>query len=60
MDSNANEDDVLDLWTTIKLAPSYQGRDCIANGENPSVECCCDACDFFLVCFPEWENRGNT
>lgn len=55
MDSNTADTDIFDLLATIKLTPSYHGHACIANGEHPCVECCCDACDFFLTCFPEWK-----
>ena len=37
------------------LTPSYHGELCRHNGENPDYEIACDECDFFLVCFPEWE-----
>ena len=35
---------------------------CLGNGEL-GFECCCDECDFFLLCFPEFdqvpeENNG--
>ncbi len=39
------------------LTPSYHGKDCLGNGAYPGVECCCDECDFFLTCFPDWKNK---
>lgn len=36
------------------LTPSYHGNDCLGNGEHPGIECCCDECDFYLLCFPDW------
>lgn len=48
---------VLDPSTGIMLRPSCHGKDCPGNGENPGVECCCDECDYFLGCFPDWENN---
>ena len=37
------------------LTPSYHGRLCRHNGDNPNYEIACDECDFFLACFPELE-----
>ena len=39
------------------LAPGYHGKDCLGNGSYPGVECCCDECDFFLTCFPDWRSK---
>ena len=48
------------------LTPSYHGESCRHNGDNPDYEISCDACDFYLLCFPDWEeileiydNNGN-
>ena len=27
---------------------------CLGNGDQ-GFECCCDECDFFLLCFPEYD-----
>lgn len=43
--------------TGIKLTPSPYGRECLGNGEWPGYECCCDECDYYLVCFPDWQER---
>lgn len=37
------------------LTPSYHGELCRHNGENPNFECACDECDYYLACFPDWE-----
>ncbi|MDY3225773.1 MAG: hypothetical protein SOW84_07885 [Candidatus Faecousia sp.] len=37
------------------LTPSYHGELCRHNGENPDYEIACDECDYFLLCFPDWE-----
>lgn len=39
----------------IPLNPSYHGEECLYNGEHTGVECCCDNCDYYLVCFPDWK-----
>ena len=36
------------------LTPSPHGQYCQHNGEHPGYECCCDECDFYLACFPDW------
>lgn len=43
----------------ITLTPSALGAECIGNGEHEEVECCCDECDYFLFCFPDWETMMN-
>ena len=37
------------------LTPSDHGKLCRHNGDNPNYEIACDACDFYLTCFPDWE-----
>lgn len=49
-----DERDMLDPGTGILLTPCYHGQGCLGNGDNPGYECCCDECDFYLECFPEW------
>lgn len=41
--------------TGTKLTPSWHGEKCLGNGEH-GLECCCDECDFYLACFPDWED----
>ena len=36
------------------LTPSLFGRKCFCNGKQPGAECCCDECDYFLLCYPEY------
>lgn len=45
--------------TGIILTPGNSGKDCLANGEHTDkngnlIECCCDECDYYLECFPEF------
>lgn len=40
--------------TGATLLPGFPEK-CEGNGEHPDYECCCDECDHFLKCFPEWE-----
>lgn len=44
----------IDPCSGIRLCPSFHGQNCLGNGNHPELECCCDECDYFLVCFPEW------
>lgn len=37
------------------LTPSLGGKECLGNGNWLGYECCCDECDHFLTCFPDWE-----
>ena len=37
-----------------KLTPSPGGKECLGNGHWPGYECCCDECDHYLDCFPEY------
>ena len=37
------------------LVPSEQGSKCPGNGEHPEYECCCDECDHYLYCFPQYK-----
>lgn len=46
----------LDSCTGLPLVPSNHGEKCPGNGDDPELECCCDECDFYLICFPDWEN----
>lgn len=43
--------------TGTPLRPSWQGWRCPGNGEHPKYQCCCDECDFFLGCFPQYDHR---
>lgn len=41
--------------TGTPLTPSGQGRKCLGNGEHQEYECCCDECDYYLYCFPQFD-----
>ena len=47
---------IIDVTGTI-LTPSNGGKDCFGNGEHIElIACCCDECDYYLDCFPEYEH----
>ena len=59
MDNNNNiPKKVIDV-TGIELTPGEPDV-CRGNGEQ-GFECCCDKCDYYLLCFPEFdeENQKN-
>ena len=31
---------------------------CLGNGEQ-DFECCCDECDYYLLCFPEFDTKNK-
>ena len=31
---------------------------CLGNGER-GFECCCDECDYYLLCFPKFDSKAN-
>ena len=43
---------VIDI-TGIELTPGEPDA-CLGNGEQ-GFECCCDECDYFLLCYPEFD-----
>ncbi len=45
--------------TGTPLTPSRQGRKCLGNGEHLEYECCCDECDYYLKCFPQYDISSN-
>ena len=47
---------VVDI-TGVELMPG-EPNVCLGNGEQ-GFECCCDECDYYLLCFPEF-NSENT
>ena len=49
----------IDQSTGVPLTPSIHGVDCLGNGEYPDYECCCDECDYYLTCFPDWRDFFN-
>ena len=46
------EEKVIDI-TGVELTPGKPDV-CLGNGEK-GFECCCDECDYFLLCFPEFD-----
>ena len=47
---------VIDI-TGIELTPGEPSV-CLGNGEQ-GFECCCDECDYFLLCFPEFDPESQ-
>ena len=36
--------------TGVVLSPGELEK-CMGNGKHEGIECCCDECDFYLLCF---------
>ena len=51
-----NSKKVIDV-TGVELTPG-KPLVCLGNGEQGFV-CCCDECDYFLLCFPEFDQIGQ-
>lgn len=49
----------IDPSTSTPLIPGLHGADCPGNGETAGYECCCDECDYYLICFPDWETDDS-
>ena len=47
---------VIDI-TGIELTPG-QPAVCLGNGKQ-GFECCCDGCDYYLLCFPEFDPKSK-
>ncbi len=47
---------VIDI-TGIELTPG-EPTVCLGNGEQ-GFECCCDECDYYLICFPEFDLKNE-
>lgn len=45
-----------DPYTGAELHPGRPEL-CQGNGEHPDYEICCDNCDYFLACFPEYDKQ---
>jgi hypothetical protein len=43
--------------TGVELSPGEPAT-CLGNGQQ-GLECCCDECDFFLLCFPEFDPKNK-
>lgn len=44
------------MQLTIPMNPSHHGEECPYNGESFGFECCCDECDYYLICYPDWKD----
>ena len=47
---------IIDI-TGVELMPG-EPEACLGNGEH-GFECCCDECDGFLLCFPEFDSKDD-
>ena len=47
---------VIDI-TGIELMPG-EPTVCLGNGEQ-GFECCCDECDYYLLCFPKFDPKNK-
>ena len=56
MNKNMQEK-IIDI-TGVELTPGEPAV-CLGNGEQ-GFECCCDECDYFLLCFPEFDSKSET
>ena len=45
---------VIDI-SLVELTPG-EAEICLGNGRH-GFECCCDECDYYLVCFPEVDSK---
>ena len=43
---------IIDI-TGAELRPG-DPKNCQGNGQHPDYECCCDECDYYLECYPEF------
>ena len=46
---------VIDI-TGVEIMPG-KPTVCLGNGEQ-GFECCCDECDYYLLCFPEFDLKS--
>ena len=45
---------IIDI-TGVELTPG-EPTVCLGNGEQ-GFECCCDECDYYLLCFPDFDQK---
>ena len=55
--SKNDQNKVTDI-TGVELTPGDPIA-CLGNGKQ-GFECCCDECDYFLLCFPEFDSEEET
>ena len=48
------QEKIIDI-TGVELTPG-KTTVCLGNGEQ-GFECCCDECDYFLLCCPEFDDQ---
>ena len=48
------QEKIIDI-TGVELTP-VKPTVCLGNSEQ-AFECCCDECDYFLLCFPEFDDQ---
>ena len=57
-EDDQENDDIPEVFiedcTGAILAPG-RPQECEGNGENPQYECCCDECDYLMLCKPYLE-----
>ena len=49
------DEKIIDV-TGAELHPGDPER-CQGNGKDPAFECCCDECDYYLACYPDWDKQ---
>ena len=54
--SNSIPKKIMDISGT-ELTPG-EPTICLGNGEK-GLECCCDECDYYLLCFPEFDLKSQ-
>ena len=54
--SKDSQNTVMDM-TGVELTPG-EPTACLGNGEQ-GFECCCDECDYYLLCFPEFDPQNK-
>ena len=54
--SNKIPKKIIDI-SEVELTPGERDV-CLGNGKQ-GFECCCDECDFFLLCFPEFDLKSK-
>ena len=54
MNNNNIPRKIIDI-TGVELTPGKTAV-CLVNVEQ-DFECCCDECDYFLLCFPEFDSK---
>ena len=44
--------------TGTELIPGNMGEECLGNGKQRAIECCCDECDYLQCCIDQnWHER---